>query len=287
MITFEKIIEKLEKYWSSKGCAVLQSCDNEVGAATLNHFTSLRALDSKNWNICQAQFCRRPKDARFAENPNRLGGYYQFQVIMKPIPSDIQEFCIESLSVIGIDKKLHDFRFVEDNWANPSIGASGLGYEVWCNNMEVVQFTYMQQIGGFKCKKNPVELTYGLERVAMYIQNVDNIFDIQWNESLKYSDIHKKDFEISYSEYYQNFSEDTEFLLYCFNNFLKNGNDLIEKSLLIPAYEYCLKASHYLNILDARGVLSQNERASYLLKIRDLVKLCCNEYILKYGDSVN
>jgi len=285
MLYFQDIIANLENYWAKNGCTVLQSCDVEVGAATLNQMTAFRVLDAQKWSICQTQFCRRPKDARFAENPNRLGGYYQFQMIMKPVPNNIQELCLNSLSVLGIDRKKHDFRFVEDNWENPSIGATGLGYEVWCDNMEVIQFTYMQQLGGLKCQTVPVELTYGLERIAMYVQSVDNFYDIQWSKDLKYGDVHKNGMEIEYSEYYQNYDVDTKILFENFERYLKLSEDLLQNEILIPAYEYCLKASHILNIIDARGLLSQNERALYLLKIRENVKKCCEIYMLKYGNK--
>jgi len=286
MLSFEDIIQKLEVYWAEIGCVILQSCDIEAGAATLNQMTSMRVLDTKPWNICQTQFCRRPKDSRFAQNPNRLGGYYQFQVIMKPVPQNIQELCIKSLCSLGIDKNMHDFRFVEDNWENPSIGATGLGYEVWCDNMEITQFTYMQQLGGLPCQTIPVELTYGLERVAMYVQEVDNIFDIKWNnKGVKYSDIHTKNIECEYSEYYQNYSEDKDFLINNFSNYLKYGQDLISKDIIIPGYEYCLKASHILNVLDSRGYLSQSDRAKKLLEIRNNVKNACEKWMKKYGNK--
>ncbi|QED23520.1 glycine--tRNA ligase subunit alpha [Candidatus Deianiraea vastatrix] len=286
MLTFEEIIDTLEKYWQAQGCTILQSCDVEAGAATLNQMTSMRVLDSKPWNICQTQFCRRPKDARFAQNPNRLGGYYQFQVIMKPVPQNIQELCIESLAQLGIDKNLHDFRFVEDNWENPSIGATGMGYEVWCDNMEITQFTYMQQLGGLPCKTVPVELTYGLERVAMYVQNVQSVFDIKWSKNgSKYSDIHTKDIECEYSDYYQNYQMDKEFLTKNFEELLMHGQNLLENNCIIPGYEYCLKASHILNILDARGYLSQNDRANKLLQVRKAVKIACEKWMEKYGDK--
>lgn len=286
MLTFEHIISKLENFWAENvKCSILQSCDIEAGAATLNPMTALRVLDNKLWSICQTQYCRRPKDARFAENPNRIGRYYQFQVIIKPTPDNIQDLCLKSLEVLGIDRNLHDFRFVEDDWENPSIGAAGLGYEVWCDNMEIIQFTYMQQLGGIQLGIVPVELTYGLERVAMYVQNVENIFEIQWNNEKKYGDIHTKDEEVEYSEYYQNYNDDTEFLLKNFNEYLHFGEKLAEDKCILPGYEYLLKASHTLNILDARGILSQNDRASKLLQVRTGIKKCCEMWITKYADK--
>lgn len=286
MLSFEGIIQNLQNFWQEKGCAILQPCDMEVGAATLNHFTSMRVLDSSPISFSQVQFCRRPADARFGENPNRLSGYYQFQVIIKPSPKKIQQFCLESLEKIGIDRKLHDFRFVEDNWSNPSIGATGVGYEVWCDNMEIVQFTYMEQIGGVKCKLNPVEITYGLERVAMYVQGVSSIFDIKYTDSgLKYSDFHKKEYEVEYSKYYQKYQNDKNELFLRFDEFLKRSDNLLDDAIVIPAYEYCLKASQTLNILDARGYLSQNDRAEKLLKVRERVCKICKSWTEKYDKN--
>jgi glycyl-tRNA synthetase alpha chain len=281
---FEDIISTLQEFWKSHGCNIIPGCDVKVGAATSCHFTLLRCIENKPWNICQTQFCRRPADARFAQNPNRLGSYYQMQVIMRPIPENIQTLCIDSFASIGIDKKLHDFRFIEDNWENPSLGATGLGFEVWCDNMEILQYTYMQQIGGIKCQSIPVELTYGLERVAMYVQNVDNIFDIQWNKDLKYSDIHYKDTEIDFSRYYSEYKDDTEKLRSDFEYYLKNSELLIKNGILIPAYEECLNANHVFNVLDSRGVLSNNDRTAKILQIRGYVKMICEAWSLKYNN---
>lgn len=282
---FEDIISTLQEFWKSHGCNIIPGCDVKVGAATSCHFTLLRCIENKPWNICQTQFCRRPADARFAQNPNRLGSYYQMQVIMRPIPENIQTLCIDSFASIGINKQLHDFRFIEDNWENPSLGATGLGFEVWCDNMEILQYTYMQQIGGMKCQSIPVELTYGLERVAMYVQNVDNIFDIQWNKDLKYSDIHYKDTEIDFSRYYSEYKDDTEKLKSDFEYYLKNSELLIESGILIPAYEECLNANHTFNILDSRGVLSNNDRTVKILQIRGYVKMICEAWSLKYNNQ--
>ncbi len=280
---FEDIISTLQEFWKSHGCNIIPGCDVKVGAATSCHFTLLRCIENKPWNICQTQFCRRPADARFAQNPNRIGSYYQMQVIMRPIPENIQTLCIDSFASIGIDKRLHDFRFIEDNWENPSLGATGLGFEVWCDNMEILQYTYMQQIGGMKCQSIPVELTYGLERVAMYVQNVDNIFDIQWNKDLKYRDIHYKETEIDFSRYYSEYQNDTEKLKSDFEYYLKNSELLIEKGILIPAYEECLNANHVFNVLDSRGVLSNNDRTAKILQIRGYVKMICESWSLKYN----
>ena len=273
MVSFENLVLKLQQFWQKNAnCAILPSCDQEVGAATLNPFTAFRVLDEKPIAFSQVQFCRRPADARFAENSNRLSGYYQLQVIIKPSLKNIQKLCLDSFREIGIDTDMHDFRFVEDNWSNPSIGATGVGYEVWCDNMEILQFTYMEQVCGIKTQLNPVELTYGLERVAMYVQGVDSIFDIKFNDSgVKYSDIHQIRNEIEYSKYYKDCDFDKADLFDRFDKFLKNSKALIGEKLPLISYEYAVKASQVLNIIDARGYISQNDRASKLLLVRDAV----------------
>ena len=273
MVSFENLILKLQQFWQKNAnCAILPSCDQEVGAATLNPFTAFRVLDDNPLSFSQVQFCRRPADARFAENSNRLTGYYQLQVIIKPSLQNIQKLCLDSFREIGIDTDMHDFRFVEDNWSNPSIGATGVGYEVWCDNMEILQFTYMEQVCGIKCKLNPVELTYGLERVAMYVQGVDSIFDIKYNDSgAKYSDFHQVRNEIEYSKYYKDCDFDKNDLFERFDKFVKTSKNLINEKLPLISYEYAVKASQVLNIIDARGYISQNDRASKLLIIRDSV----------------
>jgi glycyl-tRNA synthetase alpha chain len=286
MISFQDIIFRLQQFWSKQGCAIVQPIDLEVGAGTLHPLTVLRALGKKPWKVAYTQPCRRPTDARYARNPNRLGHYYQFQVLLKPAPKDIKNLYLASLDEIGINTKINDIRFVEDDWENPSVGASGLGWEVWYNGMEVTQFTYMQQIGGIECDLISGEITYGLERIAMHIQNVDSIFEINWNglegeDKITYGDIFKNN-EIENSGFILEHS-DSEIL---FKNFAENeqmAKKLIENKLPIPAYECALKASHLLNLLDAKGLISANERTSYISKVRFLVRSTCQIYQEKYS----
>ena len=282
MFTFEEIIAKLSNFWMQNDCVILQSYDTEVGAGTLSPHTALRVLDNKPWNACYVQYSRRPSDARYGENPNRLGGYYQMQVILKPAPENVQDLCLQSLKQIGIDSKDHDIRFVEDDWENPSIGASGLGFEIWCDGMEVVQFTYMQRMGGMECEVVAAEITFGLERIAMYCQEVDNIFDITWHKNIKYSDVHFKEYENEQSKYYLDYHEDDIDVKNAFERAKIEANRLVDHNLILPAYEFCLKASHNLNILDARGLLSHSERTNSILMIRELVKKCCVAWKAKY-----
>jgi len=267
---FQDIILELKKFWSQRGCIILHSHDEQVGAGTLSPFTTISTLKNDEWNCCYEQYSRRPTDGRFGENPNRLCGYYQFQVILKPSPSDILDIYLQSLDAIGINIKQNDIRFVEDDWQNPSIGASGLGWEVWLNGMEATQFTYMKQIGGIAFDKIPAEITYGVERLAMCVQGKDNIFDIDYANGIKYKDVFY-DMEVDYSNYYQK-QADTELIFKYFSDACKEAVRLCNLKNTYAAFEFCLKASNYLNILDARGVLSQNQRASYILQIRDLVK---------------
>jgi len=276
--SFQNIILTLQNYWAEWGCAILQPFDNEVGAGTLHPATVLRAIGDKSWNVAYAQPCRRPADARYGQNPNRLGHYYQYQVLLKPAPENIQDLYLESLRKIGIDTKNNDIRFVEDDWENPTVGASGLGWEVWFNGMEISQFTYMQQVGGIDCSPIPGEITYGLERIAMHIQNVDNIFDINWNgetgtKKILYRDVFLEN-EKQTSAYIMEHSN-LDNLLRDFDDAEKQSQLLSEKNLPIPAYEQALKASHLLNLLDARGVVSPTQRASYISRVRDLVKKSC------------
>lgn len=276
--SFQNIVLNLQKYWADYGCALLQPLDLEVGAGTLHPATVLKALGKKPWNVAYPQPCRRPADARYARNPNRVGHYYQFQVLLKPAPNNIQDLFLKSLGAIGIDTKNNDIRFVEDDWENPTVGASGLGWEVWFNGMEIVQFTYMQQVGGIKCELTPGELTYGLERIAMHIQNVDNIFDINWNgkegaEKITYGDVFLEN-EKQNSAYILEYSN-PEITFRHFTDAEKTSQILVEKNLPIPAYEQALKASHLLNMLDARGVISATERAGYIGRVRNLVKAAC------------
>ena len=276
-LSFENLIKTLKNFWQNNGCLILEARDLEVGAATLNCDTALKILNDEPWNICQVQHCRRPTDGRFAENPNRLCCYYQMQIILKPVPNNIQELCLKSFDEIAIQRDKHDIRFIEDDWANPSIGASGLGYEVWCDGMEIAQFTYMQKIGGVDCNIIAGEITYGLERLSMYIQNKNSIFDIDWNDSgVKYKNINSiaKEKEIcTYYQLYQD-SEDIEFLKKSFNHYIKHAKLLLEQKMQNPGYEMCLKASNCLNVLDARCVISAIEKKQMILKIREIVKDC-------------
>lgn len=277
-MSFQEIILKLQQFWANQGCAILQPIDIEVGAGTLHPATVLKALGPKPWKVAYAQPSRRPTDARYAQNPNRLSHYYQFQVLLKPAPKNIKELYLQSLDLIGLNAKENDIRFVEDDWENPSVGAAGLGWEVWFNGMEITQFTYMQQVGGITCDLIAGEITYGLERIAMYIQGVDSIFDLNWNgkegaEKISYADVFKES-EIQNSAFILEHSN-VEVL---FRNFAESSQQsklLSEKKLAIPAYEQALKASHILNLLDARGAISANERASYINQIRALVKSAC------------
>ncbi len=269
---FDEIIQTLEEFWSNEcGCVLLQGFDGEVGAGTLSPFTALETVRRKQWNVCYPQYSRRPTDGRFGENPNRLSAYFQFQVILKPFPSNLRELYLKSLSLFGISKQTHDIRFLEDDWENPSIGASGLGFEVWINGMECTQWTYMQQIGGIELEVVPCEITYGIERMAMYIQNKNNIFDIEWNRAgIKYGDVFKER-EIQFSHYYKNHAK-ADVLIKNFDEFEAEANSLQLEKLFYPAFEQALKASAILNILDARGAISQVERANYILRVRTLVK---------------
>jgi glycyl-tRNA synthetase alpha chain len=269
---FDEIIQTLENFWSKEAnCILLQGVDVEVGAGTLSPFTALECIKRKNWNVCYPQYSRRPTDGRFGENPNRLSAYFQFQVILKPTPANARELYLKSLEIFGILPTTHDIRFLEDDWENPSIGASGLGFEVWINGMECTQWTYMQQIGGISLETIPCEITYGIERMAMYIQNKNSIFDIEWNKSgVTYGEIFKER-EIQFSHYYKTHAN-TPVLLRHFQEFEAEAESLCKEKLYYPAFEQALKASATLNILDARGVISQFERASYILRIRTVVK---------------
>lgn len=278
MKSFQEIIFELQKFWSQQGCTILQPIDIEVGAGTLHPATVLKAIGPKPWKTAYVQLCRRPTDARYGNNPNRLSQYYQFQTLLKPAPKNIKNLYLQSLEIIGLDIKNNDIRFVEDDWENPSVGASGLGWEVWFNGMEISQFTYMQQVGGIECEIIPGEITYGLERIAMHIQNVDSIFDINWNgltgeNKITYGDIFKQS-EIENSGFILEYSN-VDNLFKMFEDSKQQSQILSEKNLPIPAYEQALKASHFLNLLDARNVISVNERASYIAQIKNLVKNAC------------
>lgn len=275
---FQRLILKLQDYWAGKGCVILQPLDMQVGAGTFHFATTLRALGKDDWKAAYVQPCRRPTDGRYGENPNRLQHYYQFQVMLKPSPIDAQELYLESLRALGIDTAMHDIRFVEDDWESPTLGAWGLGWEVWCDGMEVSQFTYFQQVGGIECDPVSVELTYGLERLAMYIQGVENVFDLDWNgEGVTYGDIFRRN-EIEQSAY--NFEHaDTEKLFRHFNDAEDECKQLLEKKLALPAYEQCVSASHVFNLLDARGVISVTERQAYIARVRTLSKGCSEAYL--------
>ena len=290
---FQDLILTLQTFWSNQGCAILQPYDMEVGAGTFHPATTLRALGPKPWSAAYVQPSRRPKDGRYGENPNRLQHYYQFQVIMKPSPANIQELYLASLDAIGIDTALNDIRFVEDDWESPTLGAWGLGWEVWCNGMEVSQFTYFQQVGGFDCNPVASEITYGLERLAMYVQGVDRVFDLNFNgrdndERLTYGDVFLQA-EREYSRYNFEYA-DTDALFRHFKDAEAECKALLEKGatneehlLALPAYDQCIKASHIFNLLDARGVISVTERQSYILRVRDLAKACCAAWLKTEG----
>ena len=277
---FQDIIQDLNNFWSKEGCLIMQPYDTEKGAGTMNPHTFLRAIGPEPWSVAYAEPCRRPTDGRFGDNPNRAQHYFQYQVIIKPSPDGIQEKYLKSLESLGIDPKNHDIRFVEDNWESPTLGAWGVGWEVWLDGMEVTQFTYFQQVGGIDCNPVSGEITYGLERIAMLVQDKKNIFDIVWsNCGNTYGDIFLEN-EIQQSYYNFDFAN-TEFIRSNFESCEKEAKFLIEKKLEIPAYEKCIKASHYFNLLDARGVLSVSERASYIKRVREISKSCCELYIKK------
>jgi len=275
--TFQDLILTLQNYWARQGCLILQPYDMEVGAGTSHPATTLRALGPHPWRAAYVQPSRRPKDGRYGENPNRLQHYYQYQVILKPSPHDVQEIYLESLKTLGIDPKRHDIRFVEDDWENPTLGAWGLGWEVWCDGMEVTQFTYFQQVGGFDCAPVSAEITYGLERLAMYVQGVENVYDLRFNDTFRYGEVFHQA-EIEYSKY--NFEHsDTEILFRHFADAEKECKSLLAAGLALPAYDQCLRASHNFNLLDARGVISVTERAAYIGRVRTLAKAACEAWL--------
>ena len=280
--SFQDLILTLHRFWADQGCLILQPYDMEVGAGTFHPATTLRALGPDPWRAAYVQPSRRPTDGRYGENPNRLQHYYQYQVLMKPSPSGVQELYLDSLRALGIDPDDHDIRFVEDDWESPTLGAWGLGWEVWCDGMEVTQFTYFQQVGGFECSPVPVELTYGLERLAMYVQGVENVYDLDFNgRGVSYGEVFHTA-EVEYSRH--NFElANTEMLPAHFRDAEKECAALIEGGVALPAYDYCLKASHLFNLLDARGVISVTERASYIGRVRTLAKACCEAFLRTRG----
>ena len=276
-MTFQELIFKLQQYWASQGCVIIQPYDQEVGAGTSHTATFLRAIGPEPWKAAYVQPSRRPKDGRYGENPNRLQYYYQFQVVLKPSPENIVDLYIESIRSLGFDLNKNDLRLVEDNWENPTLGAWGLGWEVWLNGMEITQFTYFQQVGGISCKPITGEITYGLERLAMYIQGVDNVFDLQWNDTTTYRDVFLQN-EKEQSAY--NFEHsNVEFLQTAFSSHEEQAKYLVEQKLALPAYEQVLKAAHTFNLLDARGVISVTQRASYIGKIRNISRLVAESYL--------
>ncbi|MDX9813923.1 MAG: glycine--tRNA ligase subunit alpha [Sulfurimonas sp.] len=280
MITFSQMLLKLQQFWAEHGCNIVQPYDIPAGAGTFHPATFLRSLDSTPWSVAYVAPSRRPTDGRYGQNPNRLGSYYQFQVLIKPSPSNIQELYLKSLEYLGLDIKNNDIRFVEDNWESPTLGAWGLGWEVWLNGMEVTQFTYFQQVGGIECKPVAAEITYGTERLAMYLQGVDSVYDIVWGENehgkTYYKDVHKES-EIEFSKY--NFElADTSMLFHEFNAKSDECLKTLEAGLPLPAYDLCMMAAHTFNTLDARKAISQTERQNYILKIRELSKGCATLY---------
>lgn len=276
-MNFQELILTLNRYWAEKGCIIAQPYDIEKGAGTMNPATFLRVLGPEPWNVGYVEPSRRPTDGRYGENPNRLQHYYQYQVIMKPSPDDIIELYLDSLRAIGIDPVKHDIRFVEDNWESPTLGAWGLGWEVWLDGMEITQFTYFQQCGGFDLKPVSVEITYGLERLALYLQGRDSVFDITWVNGITYGDVHHRG-EVEHSHY--NFEDaDVDMLLDLFDAYEKEAQRIAAKGLVLPAYDYVLKCSHTFNLLDARGAISVTERTGYIARVRALARGCAQAYV--------
>ncbi|MBY0359252.1 MAG: glycine--tRNA ligase subunit alpha [Candidatus Obscuribacterales bacterium] len=276
-LTFQRLLQALNEYWDRHGCLVLQPYDLEKGASTMNPSTFLRVLGPEPWNMANADPCRRPTDGRYGENPNRMQHYFQYQVILKPSPDNVQELYLESLKAVGIDASMHDIRFVEDNWESPTLGAWGVGWEVWLDGLEVTQFTYFQQAGGIDLRPVAAEITYGLERLAMYLQDVENVYELKWNDTIKYGDLYHQN-EIEQSKY--NFEESNpEMLESLFGQHEKEAMRLMDKGLVLPAYEQVLKCSHYFNLLDARGVIGRDERMANILRIRRLSERVARAYL--------
>jgi glycyl-tRNA synthetase alpha chain len=278
----QDLILQLHNFWAKQDCIIHQPYDIEVGAGTFNPATFFRVLGPEPWKTAYVEPSRRPADGRYGENPNRLQHYYQYQVILKPSPLNVQDLYLQSLSSINIDLLKHDIRFVEDDWESPTLGAWGLGWEVWLDGMEVTQFTYFQQVGGIDLKPVSVELTYGIERIAMYLQEKDNVFDLQWNGDTSYGDIHHET-EVQFSKY--NFDEaDVDMNLKLFEMYEREAIQLLKKSLVLPAYDYCLKCSHSFNMLDARGAISVTERTAYIARVRNLARKCARGYLKQRED---
>ncbi|HZQ41228.1 MAG TPA: glycine--tRNA ligase subunit alpha [Rhizomicrobium sp.] len=276
--TFQDLILTLQNYWAAQGCLILQPYDDQMGAGTFHPATTLRALGPRPWNAAFVQPSRRPSDGRYGENPNRLQHYYQYQVILKPAPENVQELYLGSIRAIGLDPDVHDIRFVEDDWESPTLGAAGLGWEVWCDGMEITQFTYFQQVGGIECDPVCAEITYGLERLAMYVQDVEFVYDLKFNEQFRYGEVFPQA-EKEFSAY--NFERaDTEILFQHFKDAEKQCRELLAApKLALPAYDQCIKASHSFNLLDARGVISVTERAAYIGRVRALAQACCQAWL--------
>jgi glycyl-tRNA synthetase alpha chain len=280
---FQDLIMALQKFWTERGCLLQQPYDLEVGAGTFNPATFLRVLGPEPWKVAYVEPSRRPTDGRYGENPNRLQHYYQFQVILKPSPWEIQEFYLNSLKAFGVEPLEHDIRFVEDDWESPTLGAWGLGWEVWLDGMEITQFTYFQQAGGIDLRPISVELTYGIERIAMYLQGIDNVYELEWAKGIKYGDVHHRG-EVEFSLY--NFEEaDVPMLFQLFDMYEKESIRMNEKGLVLPAYDYCLKCSHTFNLLEARGAISVTERTQYIARVRNLARLSAEAY-LKQRESI-
>lgn len=276
-MNFQQLILNLQKYWGEQGCVILQPYDLEKGAGTMNPATFLRALGPEPWHVAYVEPSRRPTDGRYGENPNRLQHYFQFQVILKPSPDNVQELYLDSLKALGIDPAEHDIRFVEDNWESPTLGAWGLGWEVWLDGMEVTQFTYFQQCGGLDCKPVCAEITYGIERLAMFIQEVDSVYDINWVDGVSYGDVYHQN-EVDYSTY--NFKvSDADMLFKLFDMYEAECGKILAAGLVQPAYDYALKCSHTFNLLDARGAISVTERQSFIGRVRAMARLCAEAYV--------
>ncbi|MFQ5456172.1 MAG: glycine--tRNA ligase subunit alpha [Nitrospirota bacterium] len=276
-MNLQDIIFTLHKFWAERGCIVLQPYDLEVGAGTFNPATFLRVLGPQKWKAAYIEPSRRPADGRYGDNPNRLQHYYQYQVILKPSPDDIQDIYLKSLSTLGIDPMMHDIRFVEDDWESPTLGAWGLGWEIRLDGMEITQFTYFQEVGGIELNPVSIEITYGIERLAMYLQEVDNVFNIHWSEGITYGNIHHEE-EVQFSRY--NFEEaDVEMLFKMFQMYENECKNLIAKGLILPGYDYCIKSSHIFNLLDARGAISVTERTGYISRVRVLARSCAEGYV--------
>lgn len=276
-MNFQELILNLQIFWSKRGCVIVQPYDTEKGAGTFHPATFLRCLGPEPWSVAYVEPSRRPSDGRYGDNPNRLQHYYQFQVLIKPSPSDIQQLYLDSLKFLGINPLEHDIRFVEDDWESPTLGAWGLGWEVWLDGMEITQFTYFQQAGSIDLNPISAEITYGTERIAMYLQEVDNVFDLRWNEQITYGEMFHQN-ELQASKY--NFElSDPEMLVDMFKKFESESKRLIDKELPIPAYEYCLKSSHTFNLLDARGAIGVSERANYIARVRGIANMCARSYL--------